>query len=47
MYAKLKGDCNWYPVADVIDQGPGKPNIYLLLGKGRVQVEEIETLEFD
>jgi len=47
MHVKLKGDDNWYPVTDVVDQGPGNQNIYLLLGKGRVTVDEIETLEFD
>lgn len=47
MYARVKGDSNWYRVLNIIDPGVQGQNIYVLYGRGRVQAEDLDDLDFE
>ena len=47
MFVKIKNDPNWYRVINVTNTIGNQPTIYILNGKGRVDYEDIEKIEFD
>ena len=46
LYARVKGDANEYLVLDMIDPGVEGQNLYLLEGLGKVQQQDVESLEY-
>jgi len=42
---KVKYDGEWYPVADVEDQGMGKGNLFVLEDGRKIKPDELEDLQ--